>query len=69
MNWQIWRKAISPLDFIIFIVGIYLFAHMNYNELRFIDKAFAVCYVLWLVMLVVKARIVFKRMGENPPTD
>lgn len=59
MDWL--KKAVKPLDLLIAVFGIFDFTfEMDYNNLSFIDKVFAVCFAAWLILLVVRCYIYWK---------
>lgn len=59
MSWL--KKAVKPLDWLIAIFGIYDFGFkMDYSNMELIDKVFAVCFAIWLVLLLVRCYIYWK---------
>ena len=52
------------MDFFIAAVGLYLFLFdMNYDNMSMIDTAYAVCFSIWVVLLLVRCYNV--RVGEK----
>lgn len=64
MNWL--HKALKPMDFLIAAVGFYLFLFdIDYKNMSVIDAAYAVCFGIWTVLLIVRCYIVRKGEREN----
>ena len=60
MDWL--RKAIKPMDILIGLVGIYLLScSINYDDMTTLDKVYAVCFVLWFILLGVRCYLCYRR--------
>ena len=55
-------KMLKPLDWLVLVFGMYLiFFDIDYAKLSTIDIIYMVCMALWVVMLVVRIRIEYKK--------
>ncbi len=64
MDW--FKKAVKPMDVLIAIVGVYLFANMDFGNLQTIDYIYAVCFTLWFILEAVRIYIYYQRRNEEP---
>ena len=62
-------KMLKPLDWLVLVFGMYLiFFDIDYAKLSTIDIIYIVCMALWVVMLVVRIRIEYKK-GKTDGKD
>ena len=62
-------KMLKPLDWLVLVFGMYLiFFDIDYAKLSTIDIIYMVCMALWVVMLVVRIRIEYKK-GKTDGKD
>ena len=62
-------KMLKPLDWLVLVFGMYLiFFDIHYAKLSTIDIIYIVCMALWVVMLVVRIRIEYKK-GKTDGKD
>ena len=55
-------KMLKPLDWLVLVFGMYLiFFDIDYAKLSTLDIIYMVCMALWVVMLVVRIRIEYKK--------
>ena len=62
-------KMLKPLDWLVLVFVMYLiFFDIDYAKLSTIDIIYIVCMALWVVMLVVRIRIEYKK-GKTDGKD
>ena len=62
-------KMLKPLDWLVLVFGMYLiFFDIDYAKLSTLDIIYIVCMALWVVMLVVRIRIEYKK-GKTDGKD
>ncbi len=62
MDWL--KKAVKPMDALIAIVAVWLFADMDYANLQSWDYIYMVCFGIWFVLTGVKIYIYYGRRND-----
>ena len=63
----IFKKAFDKFDVLIVLVAVFLFTHMNYDNLSIVDKAYIASFVFWTVTKIIRLYIVYN--NERDKTD
>ena len=62
---EILKKAFDKFDGVIILAAVFLFAHFDYENLTFIDKAYIGSFVLWALLKLVRIYILFQNERDN----
>ena len=58
------KKALRPLDCLIFVAAVFLFYHMDYDNLDTIDIIYIVTFAIWFVLFLVRMYLLYRKDGR-----
>ena len=59
------KKSLGKFDYVLLIMAVYMFSHMEYSNLDIVQTVYIVSFVLWFIMLAVRTFIVYKNEVEK----
>ena len=60
---EVLKKSVGILDGLILVMAVFMFSHLDYDNLSTSDKIYIVGFGLWVIMLVIRVFIIYKNNG------
>ena len=58
---ELLKKALRPLDCLIFVAAIFLFYHMDYDHLNSIDIIYMATFAIWFALFLVRTYLLYRK--------
>lgn len=62
---ELLKRSMNFLDVLILVAAVYMFSNFDYSNLSTMNIVYIVVFVLWLIMLVVRIFVVYKKTGKQ----
>ncbi len=58
---ELFKKAMRPLDLLIFVAAFFLFYTMDYDNLGTVEKIYIGTFVIWFLLLLVRLWLLYRK--------
>ena len=62
---ELLKKNLGKSDYVILIIAVFMFSHLDYENLDTVEIIYVVSFGLWVVLLGVRIFILYKNEGKK----
>ena len=62
---ELLKKNLGKSDYVILIIAVFMFSHLDYENLDTVEIIYVVSFGLWVVLLGVRIFILYKNEGDK----